>query len=91
MYAEVASLSNRLNVANSLNSDLAKIQLWCSTWGMKLNPRKTHLITISRSRTSYPPHPPLILCGPDLEVSTSLKFLGVTLDDTLTFESIFAI
>ena len=31
LYAEVASLSERTNVANSLNRDLAKIQSWCST------------------------------------------------------------
>ena len=42
LYAEIASLSERTNVANSLNKDLAKIQSWCSTWGMKLNHRKTN-------------------------------------------------
>ena len=41
LYAEVASPSERTNVTNSLNRDLAKIQSWSSTWGMKLNPRKT--------------------------------------------------
>ena len=51
---------------------------------MKLNPRKTHSITISRYRT---PYPPLTLCGLAMEVSSSLKFLGVTLDDNLTFEN----
>ena len=86
MYAEVASPSERINVANSLNRNLAKIQSWCSTWGMKLNPHKTQSIIISRSRTPYPSHPPLTLCGFDLEVSSSFKLLGVTIDDKLTFE-----
>ena len=54
---------------------------------MKLNPRKTHSIIISRSRTPYPPHPPLTLCGFNMEVSSSLKLLGVTIDDKLTFEN----
>ena len=71
LYAEVASPSECTNVANSLYRDLAKIQSWCSTWGMKLNPQKTHSITISRSRAPNPPHPPLTLCGLDLEVSSS--------------------
>ena len=53
---------------------------------MKLNPRKTQSITISRSMTPYTPHPPLTLCGIDLEVSSFLKLLGVTIDDKLTFE-----
>ena len=65
LYAEVASPSEHTNVVNSLHRGLTKIQSWCSTWGMKLNPHKTHLITISRSRTS---HPPLTSCGLDLEV-----------------------
>ena len=50
---------------------------------MKLNPRKTHLIIISRSKTLYPP---LTLCGLDLEIYSFLKFLGVTLHVKLTFE-----
>ena len=48
---------------------------------MKLNPRKTHSITISQSRT---PHLLLTLCGLDLEVS-NFKLLEVTRDDKLTF------
>ena len=50
---------------------------------MKLDPRKTYSVTISCSRT---PHPPLTLCGLDLEVSSSLKLLGVTIDNKLNFE-----
>ena len=46
-----ASPSERTNVDNYLNRDLAKIKSWCFTWGMKLNSCKTHLITLSRSRT----------------------------------------
>ena len=53
---------------------------------MKLNSHKTHSISINRSRTPYPPHLPLNLCGLDLEISSSLKLLGVTIDDKLTFE-----
>ena len=56
LFAEIASPSERTNVANSLNRDLAKILLWCSTWGMKLNPHITHSITISRFRAPYPLH-----------------------------------
>ena len=36
LYAEIASPSEHTNVANSLNRDLAKIQSWFFTWGMKL-------------------------------------------------------
>ena len=53
---------------------------------MKFNPRKTHKITISRSRTPHPLHSPLTLCGLYLQVSISFKLLGVTIDDKLTFK-----
>ena len=86
LYGEVKSPSLRTSVADSLNRDLSKIQSWCINWGMKLNPKKTYSIIVSRSRTSQPPHPPLSLCGTVLEVSNSLKLLGVTIDDKLTFE-----
>ena len=79
LYVEVISPSERTNIANSLNRDLAKIQSWSSTWGMKLNPRKTHSITISQSRTPHLPHPPLTPCGIDLNVSRLIRFIGVTL------------
>ena len=42
---------------------------------------------ISLSRTPHPPHPLLTLCGLNLEVSSTLKLLGVTLDDKLSFEN----
>ena len=48
----------------------------------ELNPHKTHSIPIISSRT---PHPPLILC--ELEVSSSFKLLGVTINNKLTFEN----
>ena len=86
LYAEVASPSDHINFAISLNRDLFKIQSCCSMWKIKLNTFKKHSITISQSRTPYPPHPPLTLCRIDSEVSSFLKFLGVTLDDKLTFE-----
>ena len=86
LYTEVAVPSDRINFANSLNRDIAKIQSWSSTWGMKLDLYKIHSITISYSRKTHPPHPHLTLCGLDLEVSTSLELLGITTDDKLTFE-----
>ena len=50
LYADISFSSNRNAVAESLNRDLLKIQEWCTTWGMKLNPDKTHSIIVSRSR-----------------------------------------
>ena len=49
---------------------------------MKLGPHKTHLIPIIQSWASYSP---LTLCGFSLNVSSSLKLLGVPIFDKLTF------
>ena len=41
LYATIKSSSDRLAVAESLNQDLKKIESWCDSWGMCLNPRKS--------------------------------------------------
>ena len=86
LYSIVESPHDRAAVADSINRDLSKIQLWCQDWGMKLNPIKTQSIIVSRSRTSVPVHPALNICGLPIAVSSSIKLLGVTIDDKLTFE-----
>ena len=53
---------------------------------MKLNPHKTHSITLSRSRKPYPPHPPLTFYRLDWKFLAYLKLLGVTIDKKLTFK-----
>ena len=53
---------------------------------MKLNPSKTQSIVVSRSRTVYPPHPDLSVCGHFIPVALYLQLLGITLDDKLVFK-----
>lgn len=86
LYSSIPSPECRIEVAESLNRDLAKITSWCELWGMKLNAKKTHSIIISRSRTLAPPHPCLQVSGEQIEDVTHLRLLGVTLDPKLTFE-----
>ena len=86
LYASINSPIDRVPVADSLNRDIAKIELWCKRWGMKLNPTKSQSITVSRSRTIIPPHSTLFMDGSPLSISKSIKLLGVTLDNKLTFE-----
>ena len=45
-----------MNVADFLKRDLLKIQLWCSTYRMTLNPSKPHSINISRYTVRHPFH-----------------------------------
>ena len=87
LYAPIVSPMNRSGVAESLNRDLIKIEAWCAIWGMRLNPNKSQSIIVSRSRTIDPPHPPLYLSGAQVLISDSIKLLGVTLDNKLTFET----
>ena len=53
---------------------------------MRLNPTKFQSITVSRSRTIIPQHPPLFMDGSQITISKSIKLLGITLDNKLTFE-----
>ena len=53
LYAKIASSFYCINVNNSSNIDLVKVQLWCSMWGIKLNPSKTHSLIISQYQTLF--------------------------------------
>ncbi|MEM8780580.1 MAG: reverse transcriptase family protein, partial [Cyanobacteria bacterium P01_G01_bin.49] len=86
LYSLINSPRDRVMVADSLNRDLHRISGWCERWGMKLNPSKTQSIIVSRSRTVNPPHPLLTVCGQSIPVCSSLRLLGVTVDNKLTFE-----
>ena len=92
-YADDATLAAcidspnlRSHVADSLNRDLARINDWCKLWGMKLNPKKTQSMIISRSRTPNPPHSELRIDGAVLAICNAFKILGLTFDSKLTFE-----
>ena len=69
LYAEVVPPSNCLNVIDFLNIDLTEVHSWCSMYIRN----ETHSIIISRSRISLLLHPPLTICGVDLEVFNSLN------------------
>ena len=86
LLAVVPSPDMRHSVSESLNRDLVKINKWCKQWGMKMNPRKTQSMIVSRSRTVNPLHPDLFIDGVPLTTNTSFKILGVIFDSKLTFE-----
>ena len=86
LYSVITSPLERQAVADCLTADLNWIQSWCLQWGMKLNPRKSKDLIVSRSRTRMPENPPLSVDGVYIESVTDLKLLGVTLDSKLTFE-----
>ena len=59
LVAVVPSQGAPVTVAESLNSDLVRVNAWCDLWGMKLNASKTKTIIVSRSRTMHPPVTPI--------------------------------
>lgn len=86
IFSSIPSPHHRDLIAASLNRDLARITSWCEQWGMKLNPKKTQSLLISRSRTILPPHPSIQLSGESVEDVLNLRLLGVSFDKKLTFE-----
>ena len=54
---------------------------------MKINPKKTKSMMVSRYRTCAPGWGDLTLSGAELEELKSLRILGVTFDSMLTFET----
>ena len=62
-------------VAESLNRDLVRVNVWCDLWGMKLNASKTKTMIVSRSRTMHSQSPPLTIDGTVVKESDDLDIL----------------
>ena len=54
LYAVFPRLLLRPQVMDSLNQDLAAINSWCLKWHMRLSPKKTKPMMVSRSQTIAP-------------------------------------
>ena len=79
----------RAAVGDVLNDDLAKVVDWCEQWDMKLNPKKSKFLLVSRSRSELPelpPHPLLNTDGDQIQEDRHLKVLGAVLNSKLTYE-----
>ena len=86
IYAVIPRPLSRPRVMASLNQNLAAINFWCLKWYMRLNPKKTKSMVVSRSRTTAPGYTDLTLGSVEFEELKSLRTLGVPLDNKLTFE-----
>ena len=72
LYADDAILF--ANTPNVLQSMLNDIDTYCTTWGLKINTRKTKITIFERGRhTSYN----FYLKGTKLDIVTSFKYLGI--------------
>ena len=91
-YADdlICALSAALSDINSLHAKaqciLDIITSWCTSVGLTINTTKTRVVLFTNIRKAVV-IPPLFIYGVPLELSPSLKYLGVTLDSKLTFKS----
>ena len=86
LLAVVRKPADRPAVAASLCKDLVMIQELCNHMCMILNPNKTMVLVISRSRTVNPAHGEVVLSGVSFHSGPNLDVLGVKFDSKLTFE-----
>ena len=76
VYREVGSIDDQL----ALQRDLDSLENWAHIWGMKFNPSKCTILTISRSP---PLHKFYSLCGTILQQVSEAKYLGVNISEDL--------
>jgi len=81
IYREVRSTSD----ADLLHADLARLVDWSSTWKLQLNAAKCKSFTITLKRMPIVNH--YSISGEILDRVTTMRDLGVVLDQKLTFES----
>ena len=75
--------------AEYLQRDLDKLARWCAKWRIKLNPEKTKVIIFSKSQSAIRAEPALSLYGVLLSYYPHIKFLGITVDNRMTFTKHF--
>ena len=76
-----------VEITHILNAELAKLTIWLSAKKLTLNSSKSHFMIFHRARLKKSNTDiPIILNNTNLEQVTFTKFLGVIIDDKLTFE-----
>lgn len=71
-------------VSEVMQRALNLVEKWCATEGLSVNPKKTTVVQFTRKRGNVGTKK-LVLYGETLNVVGEVKYLGVTLDRTLTF------
>ena len=76
---------NLKTIEDKLQTDVNKIAKWCDEWGFKLNESKTVAIIFSHSQQALQSKLNIRLNGKTISTETSVKFLGMTFDQRLTW------
>ena len=74
-------------VGNKLNADLNKVAAWIKSNGLKMNVAKTQALVLSRKRgRPQAKQIEISLNGESINTQDSVKYLGIVLDQNLTWE-----
>ncbi len=84
LFADDALVYNSADNATTLQEDLLKLENWQDVWLMSFNPSKCVTMTIG---TRNPPRNTYNFCGQQLETVDSHPYLGVCLNNTLTWSN----
>ena len=88
LYADDANIlisgPNMAEIENIFNSLARKLEIWVNTNGLALNLKKTNYIIFSNTKIHDIPFKPK-LCKFDLERKSSSRFLGVIINEQLTW------
>ena len=74
------------NITNTLQNCLNLVNLWMKSNGLKLNPLKTNSMLLHSSRKTNLPPLNLSLDGHTIKQVRVYKFLGIQINDTLTWK-----
>ena len=84
--ADQWAMSKNIDLAAEfLQSDLDKLTRWCAKWRIILKTESTKVIIFSKSQTAIMAKPALSLYGDLFSYYPHIKFLGITLDNRMTF------
>jgi hypothetical protein len=88
LFADDALLYRRIESPEDqkqLQEDLASLEQWASTWGMRFNAKKCYTMRISRSANLLTKF--YTLMGHTLEQVPNSQYLGVTISDNLKWDA----
>ena len=75
------------DLVDTMNVEMVKVIEWLNTNRLSLNLKKTHFIIFRKKRSKLKLHKELVIDNVVINMTDRSKFLGVFLDQHLTFES----
>ena len=76
------------NAVSNLQGDIKSLDQWCVRNGIMANTDKTKVMVFGTGHVlSKTPQPSILLNGVSLKVVSAYKYLGITLDNQLTYNS----